>query len=406
VDSDGNFYISGQTASSGAGSYDALIIKYNKQGVVQWQRTLGGVGTDYGYSIAVDSSGNVYIAGEDGSTGGNTAIIIAKYNTSGTLQWQRRLSGGGSGASGLGIGVDSSGNAYVAGYSGTTGDFQIAKYNTSGSLQWQRRLYGSGMDQCRCIAIDSSGNAYVAGYTNSQSVAYTDFLLAKYDTSGTLQWQRRLGGSYDDQASGIAVDSSGNVYVTGLTSSVSANFSNPDVLIAKYDTSGTLQWQRYLGGSYDDRASGIAVDSSGNVYVKGRTNSPTSGGYNDALIAKYNTSGTLQWQRTLGGSFTEYGYGIAVDSAGDVYITGTTSSPGAGADQDLLFAKLPSDGSLTGTYTVGSGSIAYAASAFTDGTPSLTSAATSLTDAATSLTDAASTFTDAASNLTSTVVTL
>ena len=264
---------------------------------------------------------------------------------------------------------------------------------------WIATLGGTGTDIGTGIAVDSSGNVYVTGYTNSQGAGGNDVLIAKYNTSGVIQWQRSLGGTGTDQGQGIAVDSSGNVYVTGYTDSQDAG--GDDVLIAKYNTSGVIQWQRTLGvaGSID-QGRGIAVDSSGNVYVTGYTYSQGAGG-NDVLIAKYDNTGALQWQRTLGGTGIDVGTGIVVDSNGDAYAAGYTNSQGAG-DYDALVVKLPRDGTRTGTY----GSLTYVASTLTDSALTLTDAASTLTDSARTLTDSARTLTDSALTLTSTTTTM
>jgi uncharacterized delta-60 repeat protein len=392
-DSAGNFYVTGTTSSQGAGSVDVLLAKYNSSGTIQWQRTLGGASSEYGFGVAVDSSGNVYVTGYTSSQGaGSNDFLIAKYNTSGTIQWQRTL-GGGTAENGRGIAVDSGGNVYVSGYTGSSLVI-ITKYNTSGTIQWQRTL-GSGLEDCYGIAVDSSGNVYVTGSTSGAGAGIADVLIAKYDTSGTIQWQRVLGGGAMDLGYGVAVDSSSNVYVTGYTRSQGAGGS--DILIAKYNSSGTIQWQRILGGSGDDTGYGIAVDSSGNVYVTG-----TTSGSNDVSISKYDTSGTIQWQRTLGGSGNDTGYGIAVGSNGDFYVTGITYSPSSGAP-DVILAKLPGDGSKTGTYTVGGTSFTYAASTLTAATSTLTSATSSLASSTSSYTDASASLTSSTSTLTSTV---
>ena len=262
---------------------------------------------------------------------------------------------------------------------------------------WIGLLGGSGYDLGYSIAVDSSGNVYVCGYSFASGTY--DFLIAKYNTSGAIQWQRRLGdSSSDDRGNSIAVDTSGNVYVCGFSNASGTN----DLQIAKYNTSGAIQWQRRLErrprGSGEDYGNSIAVDSSGNVYVCGYSNA--SGTY-DFLIAKYDTSGAIQWQRRLGGSSNDISLSIAVDSSGNVYVCGFSNASGT---NDFLIAKLPGDGSLTGQ--LGGYSFTYAASTLTDAASSLTDAASSLTDAASSLTSATSSLTDAASSLTSTVKTL
>lgn len=400
VDSSGNVYVIGDTSSSGAGSNDALIAKYDESGVIQWQRTLGGSGYENGMQIKVDSSSNAYLIGQTQSGGqGVNDYLIAKYNSSGTLQWSRTL-GGSSGDVGNGIAVDSSANVYVIGYHSF--DFKprfgFAKYNSSGAIQWQRTLgTTSESDVGHGIDVDSSGNVYVFGETNSSGAGGDDFLFAKYNSSGTIQWQHTLGGSNDTKGRAGVVDSSGNVYIAGYTNSAGAG--SFDLLVAKYNTSGVIQWQRTLGGTSSERGNAIAVDSSGNVYVSGLVSSAGAGS-NDFLIVKYNTSGVIQWQRMLGGTGNDVSNGIAVDGSGNVYVNGTTTS--AGNNQQFLIAKLPGDGSLTGTY----GSFTYASSSLTDASSSLTDASSTLTSAASSETDASISLTSSSSSLTSSTTTL
>ena len=398
IDSLGNTYIAGTTASQGAGGDDGLVAKYNAAGVIQWQRTLGSAGGDALKNVAVDSSGNVYVSGFT-PVSGTAAILVAKYDTSGTLQWQRTLSGSDTEDS-RAIAVDPSGNVYIGGFTGSQGagffDAFLAKYDTSGTIQWQRILGGANYDFGIGIAADSSGNAYLTGYTDSQGAGNNDVLIAKYDTSGTIQWQRILGGAGADLAFAVTVDSSGNSYVAGRTDGAGAGGN--DGLITKYDTSGTIQWQRILGGVGGERLNGIAVDSSGNVYVAGTTNELDVSGI---LIAKYNNSGTIQWQRSLNSSTVDAGNGISVDNLGNFYIVGSTDKVDPGG-QEILIAKLPTDGSLTGTY----GDFTYSALTLTAATSSLTAATSTLTAATSTLTGATSTLTSATSTLTSVKITV
>jgi len=238
------------------------------------------------------------------------------------------------------VAVDGSGNVYLCGYTGvSSGDFQIAKYNAFGTIEWQRRLGGTGgadEEEGRGIAVDSSGNVYVCGWSNASG--NPDFQIAKYNTSGVIQWQRRLGGAFTDEyGSSIAVDGSGNVYVCGegRASGVSAEFQ-----MAKYDTSGVIQWQRRLGSTSSDVANSVAVDISGNVYVCGFS---MASGNPDIQLAKYNTSGGIQWQRRLGGTGEQYGNSIAVDGSGNIYICGTAEISG---DFNFQIAKYDTSGNI------------------------------------------------------------
>lgn len=398
IDSAGNSYVAGPITSQGAGSNDIFVAKYNSSGAIQWQRILGGTASDEVYGICTDSSNNVYVTGYTASqsVGGNDAFI-AKYDTDGALQWQRSI-GGSVSDIGWAVTCSSTGDVYLVGQTASQGvgsnDALIVKYNSSGTLQWQRSLGGSGDDVARGAGTDSSGNLYIVGFTASQGAGNYDAFIAKYNSSGTIQWQRSLGGGVADAGLGVAVSSSGNVYVSGYTNSQGAG--NSDALIAKYDTNGTIQWQRSLGGSGNEEALGVCVDSSENVYITGYTTSQGMGS-NDAFIAKYNSSGTIEWQRTFGGNGTEITYSVSADSSGCVFVFGFTMSAGSGS-HDLLVAKLPADGSLTGSY----GYFTYRVSTLTDAARTLTSATRTLTDSARTLTGATRTLTSATATLTST----
>ena len=408
VDSSGNVYTVTQTRADGAGSTDVLIVKYDFTGTIQWQRTLGGTSGDNGISVAVDSSDNVYITGNASNSSNQTMdVLIAKYDSLGNVLWQRVLGEPGDDPfiyrldSGHGIALDSSNNVYIVGYTNEISDdhnnlsnkILTAKYNSSGTFQWQRALGGTDVSaqdgKGFGIAVDSSNNVYIVGEY------YFDIIIAKYNSSGTLQWQRRLkgvGGSDSiDSGRGIAVDSSDNVYITGRTGSDGAG--SYDVIIAKYNSSGTLQWQRTLGGTNSESGQGIAIDNSDNLYIVGQTSSEGAG-ETDILIAKYNSSGNIQWQRTLGGTGTESAYSIAVDSSNNVYIIGETETD-TFLVYDTLIAKIPGDGTLTGNY----GIYTYASSSLTDASSSLDSSSyTNLTPGTPTRTSHTSTLTNATTN--------
>ena len=394
-DSSGNVYV--VAGSSITGSQDPVIVKYNASGVIQWQRTLGGTNTDYGFDIETDSSGNVYIVGEvNGHGQGGGDILIAKYNSSGTIQWQRLLGASGT-DTGYGIATDSSGNVYISASTGGGGgnDYSIliAKYDTSGVIQWQRALSDTGDLRARDIVVDNSGYLYNVSVTEQSGQGNWDTLIIKYDTSGNLQWQRVLGASSSDFGYGIAVDSSSNVYVCGASYGTGAGMY--DLFVAKYNSSGSIQWQRTLGySSTNTYGNGVDVDSSGNVYVTGYTDASGSGNSQGAsipLIAKYDTSGTLQWQRTfrkdsVGGLAEE----IVVDSSDNFYITGYISN----SPSNVFIAKLPGDGSKTGGYS----GHTYSASTLTAQTSSMTSSTLSLTASTPSFVDQSVSLTDASSS--------
>lgn len=386
VDVNGDVYLCGYSSLN---SGEAVISKYSAAGAIQWQRSLGSsTASDNATSIAVDGSGNVYICGvaRVSSTDG---FMIAKYNTSGAIQWQRRLSTT-SNINGQGIALDASGNVYVCGNNGS--ESVIAKYNNSGAIQWQRNLSSSVVNK---IATDSSGNVYACGY---QVVGVLYFYIVKYNTSGVIQWQRRLGDpSGSSFGTAISVDSSGDVYVCGNSSTSSIS----GAVIAKYTSSGSMLWTRYVSGSGAvDAFTSIIVDSIGNVYACGRKNVPNY----YFRIVKYNTSGVIQWQRLLGssGADSSSGTGVSVDRSGNIYVCGYLSR----TFDEFLFAKLPSNGSLTGTYAVGGYNISYSTASYSEAAAGLTDYSGLSTDSAGTLTSSTSTLTDAATTFTSSVATL
>ena len=400
-DSSGNVYVIGYSNPDSGGGNDLLTTKFDSSGTIQWQRTLG-TGTanrndDVGRMIAVDSSGNVYVIGNTNNTGGNDSMIIAKYDSSGSIQWQKTFGESTGGEHGNGISIDSSGNVFVAGMTTknmTSYGAIVAKFDSSGNLQWQKTLDASYDQYFYDVVVDSSDNIYAGGYSGIGG--YNHYLVAKYNNSGTLQWQRSFGGgNTTSNGRSITIDSSDNIYVGGV--STGGGVGVYDSILVKYNSSGTYQWQKALGTSGQQmQIYGMASDSSDNVYILGANS-------NNFFFAKYNSSGTLQWQRRLGrSSGTHYGYGISADDNGNIYVTGEAPSAGSGG-ASMMLAKLPSDGSMTGTY----GGFTYAATSHTENTPSLTSIVSSLTDATGTLSSPSNAnFTDQSSSLPDSITTI
>lgn len=362
TDSAGNMYVCGYRE---AATNDSYLVKFSPQGLILWQVALGNTNTSINYSVKVNASGDVYVGGFSGVSG-NSVFQLSKYNSSGTLQWQKRLGPGSPlQAYGQSIALDPSGNIYICGRHDVGGNFDIllAKYNSSGVVQWQQR-YGIGSgneDRGEGIAVDASGNVYVTGYTNSNSS--WDIVLLKYDTSGVLQWQRRAGNGTTDTAAAAAVDSSGSVYVCGTSNNTGAN----GLQIIKYNSSGTLQWQRVMTGGQASGL-GIVVDSSDNIYACGISR---YFGSDDMYVVKYNTSGTVQWQRRIGSNAnSEEAISVAVDATGNVYLAGAAR---VSSVWNLMYVKIPANGSKTGTYTVGGVSYVYGSGALSDEVSTLAS---------------------------------
>jgi len=398
VDSNGEIIAVGRTTSDGAGLSDCLIAKYDSSGTLLWDRTLGGAGNDdIFHSAAVDSADNIIAVGQTNSDGaGGLDALISKYDSSGTLIWDRTLGGTG-GDLFYSAAVDSADNIIAVGYTASDGagnnDCLIAKYDSSGALLWDRTLGGADTDLFFGLSVDSADNIIAVGYTDSDGAGTIDCLIAKYDSSGTLLWDRTFGGISNDLFFSAAVDSADNIIAVGYTAS-STTPSGLVAFIAKYASSGTLLWRRHIGSTGSEIFRGAAVDSADNIIAVGQTNSDGAGGL-DALIYKYDSSGTLLWDRTLGGTGNDVFYCAAVDSADNIIAVGHTISVGAGSN-DCLIAKLPPDGSGVGTY----GGLTYQDAALIGIAASIVDAVAVLTDAPAALTDAVAVLTDATAILT------
>jgi hypothetical protein len=262
-------------------------------------------------------------------------------------------------------------------------------------LQWSTFHGGSNKDIGDGIAVDEDGNVYITGYTKSTDFATPgaydislggeiDAYVSKFSADGTLLWSTYLGGTNYEEGRGIAVDSSGNVYVTGMTESADFPIQSgydedynggSDVFLSKFGADGALLWSTFLGGSDYDRGYDISCDASGNIYIVGYTNStnfPTPNGYDtshngnyDAFVSKFSEDGSLLWSTYLGGANLEKGYGLDVDRKGNVYVTGETYStdfPTLGGydssyngNGDAFISKFsPSGNLLLSTYLGGS----------------------------------------------------
>ena len=384
VDSSGNIYVTGFTLggldnNTNSGSKDLFLVKYNSSGVKQWTKQLGTSASDEGRGVTVDSSDNIYVTGSTrGGLDNNTNMsgtswdfFLVKYNSSGVKQWTKQFGTPGSDF-GTGVTVDSSDNLYVTGKTNggmdtntNSGNYDIflVKYNSSGVKQWTRQLGTSSADSAEGVTVDSSDNIYVMGNTeggldNNTNSGGWDFFLVKYNSSGTKQWNQQLGTSSNDSGKGVTVDSSNNIYVTGVTSEAldgNTHFGSLDIFLVKYNSSGEKQWTQQLGGtSGNDEGKGVTVDSSNNIYVTGYTtkglDGNTSYGNHDIFLVKYNSSGVKQWTKPLGSSGGDYGYGVTVDSSNYIYVTGST---GGGLDGntnsgsfDVFLVKYNSDGVL------------------------------------------------------------
>lgn len=390
TDAQGNVYVAGKyeqnnavfgsTTVQCAGNHDAFLAKYSSNGTFQWVRTGGGADGDYARCIAVDAAGNSYIAGEIEGTAmfgttqvngnpGTNDIFVAKYDANGNLAWVKSY-GGYSNDKARAIAVDPAGNIYITGEISTTATFGsitvtsaggedifIAKLDGNGNALWAMSAGSANDEGGKGICADATG-VYVTGYfsgtasfgasslTSDNTVAptFADVFLGKWDPSGNMVWLKQAGGDYDDVAWALALDNTGNTYLTGEFHGYAefgtygvTTIGHGEVFVAKYDALGNPQWAKRFGGELTDRGRGISTNGTSVVITGQYGGTLTHGSYtrvsadsSDIFVASFDAAGTEQWLVVPRGAADAYealgyesGNGVHVDAAGMAYATGS-----------------------------------------------------------------------------------
>ncbi|MBE0572833.1 MAG: SBBP repeat-containing protein [Ignavibacteriaceae bacterium] len=340
IDQSGNVYVTGRSEQSSL-NYDCATVKYDPFGTEKWVQRYNGPENewDYGKSIAVDAGGYPYVLAQSFNR-----YTTFKYSSLlGTEMWLTTFSDCNNATA---LALDNLENVYVTGggYAGGTSgnDFTTIKYSHLGNELWVQRYSGPDSldDNAYAIAVDDFGNAYVTGTSNEYLNNY-DYATVKYSTDGVLQWAQRYNGpaDLDDIAHSIAVDNQGNVYVTGQSENF---YDNNDYATIKYNPDGVQQWVKRYSMGGDNAAYAIAVDLSGNVYVTGE--SEGIGTSLDYATIKYNTTGDQIWVSRYNGpdSTVDAALSLALDGSGNVYVTGGSTDSG---NEDCTTVKYNSNGS-------------------------------------------------------------
>jgi chitodextrinase len=358
-----------------AGSDDVFLVKYSPAGTHLWSKRFGGNGSDVAKAVAVDSGGNVAIAGRFSATidlgggaltsAGGDDIFVAVYDPAGNPLWSRRF-GGPAGDQGQGVAFDRSGNVILTGYFNGSADFGggalnayfgagdidsfLAKFSPQGTHLWSENFLNDGQDKGAAVACDSQGNIVLGGqFTNVLNLGgadldspngYSDAFIGKFDASGRHLWSRSFGGSSNDAVQGVAVDPSDDVLATGFFTasadlgggSVSSAGSS-DVFVVKYTPAGAYLWSKRFGGTGSDMGNAVAADTDGNVVVTGSFSNTVDFGNGaltaagtglttDAFVVKLSPSASSLWSKRFGDTLNDAGAGVALDASGMVAVTG------------------------------------------------------------------------------------
>ncbi|MCP4170987.1 MAG: hypothetical protein GY758_09475 [Fuerstiella sp.] len=360
-----------QADSDGDGLGDVCDIECTKESTWIWARQTGSIQSDYGYVVKTDASGNVYIGGTayesvDGQTwNGGRDGVIKKYDSNGNSLWTRQF-GSDLSDSIEDIALDNTGNVYVVGGMGTASsdDAYLRKYDSNGNFLWVRQFGTTSTDKSYGVAVDNINSAvFVTGQTSgtlaNTSSGNSDIFIRKYDLDGNESWTHQFGSGSSENPLGVDVDASGNAYIVGNTwgdlfGPLQSSGYNPDVFVVQYDSNGNQGWSDHFGNTSRNEGHEVAVDTSGNVIVTGYSYGNlfgTSSGSYDGFIRKYNPSGTPQWSTQFGTSGLEYSKSIVVDTAGDIYLSGHTNGffPGETTNNgsyDIFVSKFTAGGTV------------------------------------------------------------
>ena len=353
VDNDGNVYVTGETIVAGYKS-DYATVKFKDSGEQEWVAYYDGPGNskDMSMAISIDSWGNVYVTGFSMGAGwfSNSDYATIKYNSAGEQQWVARYDGPAHlFDTPMDIDVDSNGNIYVTGASYGSGsmwgfdksnDFATIKYDSEGEQIWVARYNSStkGNDLAVAMDIDNDDNVYVTGISSGLTMK-SDIITIKYNIDGDEQWIARFNSpeNMQDNVADIAVDDIGNIFVTGT---VNAELFNPnsDIITIKYDNSGKEEWSSRYDGPANlwDTANALSIDTHGNVYVTGQSNSTNEN--SDFVTMKYNSIGTKMWDIRYSSvdSSDDGSRDVVVDKEGNVFIAGTSEMDNNGGKQTTI----------------------------------------------------------------------
>ncbi|MBN2724290.1 MAG: SBBP repeat-containing protein [Deltaproteobacteria bacterium] len=346
VDGSGNVYVAGRTDGDlygQVGGMDVFLTKFNSSGNEIWGTQWGTSESDVPYAVAVDTDGNIYVAGITfgdlyGQVGGMD-VFLTKFDSSGNELWGTQW-GTTSNEIAEGLAIDADGNVYVTGrvyaadlYGQVGGvDAFLTKLDSSGNELWGRQ-WGTAVSDVSCaVAIDAEGSVYVAGQTYGDlygQVGGNDAFLTKFDSSGNELWGRQWGSPGTETVYDVASDADGNIYVAGyILGNLYGQVGSNDAFLTKFDSSGNELWGRQWGSSESDFAYAMAVNAEGNVFVTGYTRGDMYGsslGGHDGFLTGFNEDGIQITGKQFGTAADDTASGLAIDNNGHIFLVGYTA---------------------------------------------------------------------------------
>ena len=331
--SDSGYIVAGQTFSFGSGDADAWLLKLDAAGEITWQKTYGGTGYDFAWSVQQTSDGGYIVLGGSDAFDEDSDIWLLKLNATGDVVWQKTY-GGTSGESVFWVQQTSDNGYIVLGdtYSFGAGnrDAWLLKLDAAGEITWQKTYGGTGYDLPYSIQQTTPDGGYIlAGGTRSFGEVNSDVWLLKLDAAGEITWQKTYGGTGYDLANSVIQTTDGGYIVAAETSSFGAG--SHDVWVIKLTSAGVVTWQKTYGGPLGERGYSIQQTTPDGGYILTGGTYSFGAGNNDVWLLKLTADGDVTWQKTYGGSGSESAYLVRQTNNGGYVVAGGTNSFSSGS---------------------------------------------------------------------------
>ena len=340
---DGGYIITGITNSSGNGSNDIYLIKTDGNGIEQWNKTFGGTGVDWGYSVQQTTDGGYVVSGDKNFGSGNKDVFLIKTDSDGLEQWTKTF-GGTDLDSGNSVQQTTDGGYVITGitysFGNGYGDTYLIKTDGNGTEQWTKTFGGGMSDNGNSVQQTTDGGYIITGITNFGNNG--DVYLIKTDENGDSLWTKTFGGTGSDFGKSVQQTTDGGYIITGHTSS----FGNgkDDVYLIKTDENGVEQWTKTFGGIEYDSGNSVQQTTDGGYIITGKSES-VGNVISDLYLIKTDGNGTEQWTKTFGGTEWDVGYSVQQTSDGGYVVSGSTTSYGSGGG-DLYLIKTDENGDV------------------------------------------------------------